>query len=440
MNQVVEIDHPMSVETGTVAMLAAAEIDQQISTAKRYPRSLQNFRQEALAMATLNEDVAQECFYAIPRDGKMVEGPSARFAEIVISAWGNCRSGARIVNEGQEFVTAQGVCHDLQRNVAITYEVQRRITGKSGKRYSPDMIGVTANAASSIALRNAILKVVPKAFWNDIYLAARKTVMGDFKTLGTRRVNAIKEFLAYGVAEEQIFEVLDVKGIEDIGLEHLVTLGGILTAIKEGDTTPEQAFGTNSKDKPAAPPAPPPTEQKSEPQAKQQPASQSSPPATQAAPGAAEKAAPPPPDPGAAKPEEENRFFLDGSGKVWDRTNDNQVPSQFVTTVGDHGFTIGDGYSRWLDMKAEKEQQEAPLLQNAAPPPPSAPPEETDVPLEPDEFIKFMDGRMKEAGSEDDVIAIWHDMSPEDILDFPPDLERANEVYERHRAGFGGNR
>jgi hypothetical protein len=46
----------------------------------------------------------------------------------------------------------------------------------------------------------------------------------------------------YGVTQEQICSTLGVSGTDDIGLEKLVTLRGILTAIKEGDTTPEQAF------------------------------------------------------------------------------------------------------------------------------------------------------------------------------------------------------
>lgn len=235
--------HEMAVETGMVALLNKSEIDQQIATAHRFPRSLKKFRDEALQMVTLTEQVAQECIYSLPRDGKTIEGPSARFAEVVVSAWGNCRAGARVVSDQGEFVTAQGVFHDLEKNVAITYEVQRRIVDKHGRRYKPDMIGVTANAACSIALRNAILKGVPKAFWSSMYQAARKTVMGDFKTLANRRADAIAEFQRYGVLPPQICATLGVAGIEDIGLEHLVTLRGLLTAIQEGDTTPEQAFG-----------------------------------------------------------------------------------------------------------------------------------------------------------------------------------------------------
>lgn len=246
----------MSVESGTVALLNKSEIDMQVATAHRYPRSIKRFRDEALQMVTLRESIAESCIYALPRDGKVIEGPSARFAEVVACAWGNCRAGARVVSDQGEFVTAQGVFHDLERNVAITYEVQRRITDKNGRRYKADMIGVTANAACSVALRNAILKGVPKAFWDDMYQAARQTVMGDVKTLANRRADAVKAFVAFGITEAQILAKLEVAGIEDVTLEHLVTLRGLLTAIKEGDTTPEQAFEPAGG---SAPPASKPT-------------------------------------------------------------------------------------------------------------------------------------------------------------------------------------
>lgn len=245
MNAQVERDVSGTVaEQGMVATLNKSEIDQQIATAHRFPRSLKRFRDEAMQMVTLDESIADECVYALPRDGKTIEGPSARFAEIIASAWGNSRAGARVIDDRGEFVTAQGVFHDLERNVAITYEVQRRITGKGGKRYSADMIGVTANAACSIALRNAILKGVPKAFWASMYEAARQVIMGDIKTLANRRAAAIASFQRFGVTEAQICAQLGVAGVEDISLDHLVTLRGMLTAIKEGDTTPEEAFAT----------------------------------------------------------------------------------------------------------------------------------------------------------------------------------------------------
>lgn len=243
----------LSAEAGTVALLNKSEIDMQIATAHKYPRSITQFRRDVMDMVTISEQVAQECIYALPRDGKMIEGPSARFAEVVASAWGNGRAGARVVSDQGDFVTAQGVYHDLQKNVAITYEVQRRITGKNGRRFSADMIGVTANAACSIALRNAILKGVPKAFWADMYEGARRTAMGDVKTLPTRRAEAFKALQSYGVSKEQVLAKLGLAGEADIGQEQLLALRGILTAIKEGDTTPESAFALDGSALPTQP-------------------------------------------------------------------------------------------------------------------------------------------------------------------------------------------
>lgn len=251
MNEETEV---ITAESGTLALLNKSEIDMQIATAHKYPRSVVKFRTNVFNMVTLSEQIAAECIYAVPRDGKMIEGPSARFAEVVASAWGNSRAGARVVNDQGEFVTAQGVFHDLEQNVAITYEVQRRITTKAGKRFGADMIAVTANAACSIALRNAILKGVPKAFWSEMYDGARKTAMGDTKTLPTRRAEALDALLRFGVSPEQVYARLGVSGKEDMGLEQLATLRFILTAIKEGDTTPEQAFAADGANQPVKAP------------------------------------------------------------------------------------------------------------------------------------------------------------------------------------------
>jgi hypothetical protein len=240
--EVMEGEITQAPDIGTLAVLNKSEIDQQIATARRFPRSIVNFRKEALQLATLDEQTAAECIYALPRAGKTIEGPSARFAEIVNYAWGNTRAGARVVAEDEEFVTSQGLFYDLEKNTAISYEVKRRIVDSRNKRYNADMIGTTSNAASSIGLRNAILKGIPKALWNPIYKSARAVVAGDVRTLVSRRDEAIKAFAIFGVTPEMIFATLGVNGVQDVSIDHLVILKGILTAIQEGDTTPEQAF------------------------------------------------------------------------------------------------------------------------------------------------------------------------------------------------------
>jgi hypothetical protein len=227
---------------GALQQITSSELESQISVARRYPRSIRTFQREAAEMVTLSEEIAGECMYALPRGGKKIEGPSARFAEVIANAWGNCRAGARTMDDDGKFITAMGFFFDTQRNVAITYEVKRRVTNKEGKRLADDMIGVTANAACSIALRNAVLKGVPKAFWKSIYDKARECAIGNVETLGERRTKMLQYFAKMGAQPAQVFELLEVDGEQDISLDHLAQLKGLATAIKDGDTTIDQAF------------------------------------------------------------------------------------------------------------------------------------------------------------------------------------------------------
>ena len=219
-----------------------ASIDVQVATAKKYPRSVDQALKEALTLATLDEQTAGSCFYVLPRGGKKIEGPSARLAEIMAYSWGNLRVDADIVAEDHSHVTAMGTCFDLEKNVAVRVRVKRRITDKHGKRFKEDMIGVTCNAAISIALRNAVFKVVPAALVNRVYAEARNASVGKGGTVTQKRQNALEWFTKLGVTEAQVFEVLGVRGVDDIGVDELVTLRGLRTAIKDGETSVEQAF------------------------------------------------------------------------------------------------------------------------------------------------------------------------------------------------------
>ena len=45
-----------------------------------------------------------------------------------------------------------------------------------------------------------------------------------------------------GISNERVFAALGVKGIEEVGVDQLVLLSGLRTAIKDGDSTVEEAF------------------------------------------------------------------------------------------------------------------------------------------------------------------------------------------------------
>lgn len=251
------IGNDFAADLTTIQAITKAELDQQVVTAKAYPRSLTAFQRDCRSMATLSAEVAGECFYTLPArrggDGKPISGPSVRLAEIVVSAWGNCRVGSRVLEEGRDFIVAQGIFQDMERGTVVSSEVRRRIVDSKGRRYSLDMISTTANAACSIALRNATFRGVPKALWNGIYLEARKVFAGDAKTLAARRADAIETLTKMGATKPMIFEALGVKGIEDVGLDELVTLGGFAASIRDGEASFEDVFApkVDTADRPA---------------------------------------------------------------------------------------------------------------------------------------------------------------------------------------------
>jgi hypothetical protein len=231
--------------SGSEALTAytSAEIDTQIATAKRYPRSIKAFKRQCEELACLDEETAATMFYSLPRGGKAIQGPSVRFAEVVGYAWGNLRYGARVIAVDDKFITAQGQCSDLEKNIACQVEVKRRITDKGGRRYNDDMIGVTGNAACSIALRNAIFKVVPFGLAKGIYERAQELVKGEAKSLVQRRGSAIEWFVKAGATEAQVLQALGRTGVDDVTLDDLVTLTGMRTAIKDGEHTIEEVLG-----------------------------------------------------------------------------------------------------------------------------------------------------------------------------------------------------
>lgn len=244
-----------------IDVIAASEFAQQLDYARTHPRSLAKWKRRALELATFDEVVAASCFYALPRrqknaDGKyenvIIKGPSARFAEIVVSTWGNCRAGARVAGEDAsgEFVRGQGTFHDLETNFHCGFEITRRITSASGQKYSADMIQVTGNAAASIAYRNAALKGIPGALWKPIFEIAQRAAVGNIQSLKKKREEIISIFNKMGIPTDVIFLVAGIKGIDDIDGDILIFLRGLETAIRDSDTNVETILRDWSREQP----------------------------------------------------------------------------------------------------------------------------------------------------------------------------------------------
>lgn len=229
-----------------------AAIDIQISTAKAYPRNIKRAIENSIAIVTMDKETAATCTYAVPRAGKAITGPSVHLARILAQNWGNLRIETKVVGIDARHVTSQGICFDLENNIAIKVEVKRSIMINKGTvRMTEDMITVTGNAGNAIALRNAILSVIPKAIVDKVYGEAKSKITGDVsdktKLLARRKqvVDGLKD--TYSLTEAEIIAAVGKASVDHLTSGDLVVLIGIGTAIKDGDTDIETAFRKNNK-------------------------------------------------------------------------------------------------------------------------------------------------------------------------------------------------
>lgn len=233
MNTLITTDDGEILEVSTSMIEQQSEHSMKVSTAKRFPRSLKTFRSQVLELSTLDEDSAASMFYVLPRGKKNIEGPSIRFAELVATAYGNLSYAARIIDEQERFIVAQGVCYDYEKNLSVAIEVRLRITNSNGDRYNDDMIQVTGRAACARALREAIFKVVPRAYWSDILDAAKKASIGVGETLDKQVAKCLEYWFKAGASKEKVLAFFGYSDASQITVDDIVVLRGLATAMRE---------------------------------------------------------------------------------------------------------------------------------------------------------------------------------------------------------------
>lgn len=252
--EVLQVEAPTPAQLiGTLDRAERANIDIQVSTAKQYPRSISRCVNNAVAIATMDKETAQSCGYALPRGGKPITGPSVHLAKIIAQQYGNLRTEAKVVEITDRQIVSRGTAWDLENNFAVAFEVRRSIIGKTGNRFSDDMITVTGNAANSIAFRNAVFGVVPKSITTKAYQAAQHLITGDLpdeEKLIKRRDGAIKHFVdTYGITEDEIVKLCGKHTVNQIQANEIALLLGFAQSLKDGDTTVDELMAPFRKTK-----------------------------------------------------------------------------------------------------------------------------------------------------------------------------------------------
>lgn len=236
---------PVAVEIDGLRAIQSAEIDAQIATAKRYPRDeakcLERMRK---AIESLDAVEADGLIYNLPARGGEgpISGGSIRLAEIIRSSWPNLRTSCRTVSVGATLLTAEAVWLDLESNIAHREEVTLPIVNKRGERYSEELIAKTGGNCQARALRNVVLKSLPRAFWAPLLDYAEKQADAQAGGVVHLRAMALKWCALRGISEARVCARLKISSTDQINEAQLKTLRAIKAAVMQGDVAMADEF------------------------------------------------------------------------------------------------------------------------------------------------------------------------------------------------------
>jgi hypothetical protein len=237
-----EVEIVKETQPDAIEGISRGELAVRIEKALANPRAASAAMAELEAVVTASEDTANECFYVLPRAGKDISGPSVRFAEALSYCWRNNMVGARSMGEDDRMTRSAGYYTDFERNTCVMFEVGRRIVDKAGRRFGDDMIQITQNAASAIALRNSILRGIPQLYWKPALKAAQDLLIGKGKSMEEKRDGVSKFFSNFNITDDRIARRMGRTSIIDLTDEDIVTLRGLANALKDGATSIQEVF------------------------------------------------------------------------------------------------------------------------------------------------------------------------------------------------------
>lgn len=243
---------PTTANAGAVAIeqeRAIAEVQGQLVLAKRFPRDLNAAYAELMESCSLPA-MANVAFYAVPRAGGKVTGPSIRLAEEIARVFGNFEFGHRELSRGDGKSEVEVYAWDKQTNNRSIRQitVMHTVDTKDGPRKLRDQKDIDdkiANVASK-QVRGRILAMMPKWLVESAIEKCKETLAGGSSEPISVRVRRMTQaFAKFGVTPKHLEDYLEHK-LDDTTLDELVDLTGIFNAIKDG-AKPSEYFGAKEE-------------------------------------------------------------------------------------------------------------------------------------------------------------------------------------------------
>ncbi len=234
---------------------AIAEVQGQLTLAKRFPRSMVAAQMDFLE-ACKSPEFAATAFYAVKNRGS---GPSIRFAEEAARCYGNFDYGHRELSRGGGKSEIEVYAWDKEKNNRSTRQitVEHIMDANDGARplrNQTDIDNRIANVASK-QMRGRILALVPKAMVAAGIAECKRTIAGGGeKPLSEKILGICKAFLAYGVNTDRLAKYLG-NLVDQMTTDQYADLMGIGNALKEGGKASEFFPSDSAVDETQAPAA-----------------------------------------------------------------------------------------------------------------------------------------------------------------------------------------
>lgn len=250
--------------SAALATQAQTEVLASYKMALERPRDLDNMRFRLL-QACGKSFFAATALYVVPRGGKEIVGLSVRFAEECLRYYGNVRTTRMVTYDDPDERRVKVRVMDLETNTVLeedfaiekTIERKELKRGQVARRTRTNSYGDTvflveateeelAQKESSKAARvwrNLVLKLMPSWILDEARGAVNDTRKAEVKKdPDAVRRKVFDGFAGRGVLPDALKEYLGRPEIGQPTEDELLELSGLLSALREGDVTWEEAL------------------------------------------------------------------------------------------------------------------------------------------------------------------------------------------------------
>lgn len=230
----IDISADKELQIAPSTAMAIQEIQATIVVAKKFPRNNDECW-EKLMQSCRRQSFAKMARYTYPRSGKDITGPSVHLARTAGQCYGNIRYGVDIIRDDDENRSIVGWAWDVENNVRASYpdHFKKLIYRKKGGWIVPDErdLRELTNRRGAIALRNALIHIMPKDYIEDASAMCLKTLKDNIKDPAGEKKRLILAFGEIGVTVKMLTEYLKTS---EWSPDDLVELQGVIDAISEG--------------------------------------------------------------------------------------------------------------------------------------------------------------------------------------------------------------